>query len=97
MKTYLGRPWRAYSAVTFLLTEMSDVVRPEGWQNWNLPEREKTSRFAEYASTGEGARPGARVAWSKQLDEAAAKRLAPAVVLAGHDGWNPLGAAVRVP
>src|SRR3954468_1379335 len=42
VKTYLGRPWRAYSAVTFLNTEMSEVVRPEGWHNWNFPEREKT-------------------------------------------------------
>jgi pectinesterase len=30
VKTYLGRPWRAYAAVTFLQTEMSDLVRPEG-------------------------------------------------------------------
>ncbi len=32
-KTYLGRPWRPYSSVTFLDTEMSAVVRPEGWNN----------------------------------------------------------------
>src|SRR5207244_11188012 len=29
-KTYLGRPWRAFSNVIYLNTEMSDVVRPAG-------------------------------------------------------------------
>ena len=31
---------------------MSDVLRPEGWHNWNKPEREKTARYAEFHSTG---------------------------------------------
>jgi pectinesterase len=89
VKTYLGRPWRAYSAVTFLNTEMSEVVRPEGWHNWNFPEREKTSRYAEYGSTGPGANPRARVAWAHQLTKAEAKAITMEKVLAGMDGWNP--------
>lgn len=52
VKTFLGRPWRAFSAVTFLRTEMCDAVRPPGWNNWDLPEREKTVRYAEFKSTG---------------------------------------------
>jgi pectinesterase len=85
VKTYLGRPWRAYSAVTYLYTEMSDVVRPEGWNNWNLPEREKTSRYREFGSTGPGAATKARVAWAKPLTEAEARSLTPGKVL----GWEP--------
>jgi pectinesterase len=90
VKTHLGRPWRIYAQTVFLRTEMSAVVRPEGWHNWNKPEAEKTTRYAEFGSTGPGAEPAARVKWAKQLtaDEAAA--LTPEKVLAGSDGWNPL-------
>ena len=55
VKTYLGRPWRAFAGTIFLNTEMSDVVRPVGWHNWDKPDREKTSRYAEFKSTGPGA------------------------------------------
>ena len=89
VRTYLGRPWRAHSAVVFLNTEMSEVVRPEGWHNWNLPEREKTARYAEFGSRGPGARPAARVAWSRQLTRREARDLTPEKVLGGADGWNP--------
>ena len=37
-RTYLGRPWRIYASTIFLNTEMSDVVRPEGWNDWKKPE-----------------------------------------------------------
>ncbi|HUL53302.1 MAG TPA: pectinesterase family protein, partial [Opitutaceae bacterium] len=50
VRTYLGRPWRDYAAVVFLNTEMSAVVRPEGWHNWNKPKAEKTARYAEFHS-----------------------------------------------
>jgi pectinesterase len=89
VKTYLGRPWRAYSAVTFLDTEMPESVRPEGWHNWNFPEREKTARYAEFGSTGPGAKTAARVPWARKLDKAAARAITPQKVLAGSDGWNP--------
>ena len=89
VKTYLGRPWRAYSAVTFLHTEMSAVVRPEGWHNWNFPEREQTARYAEYESHGPGANPRARVAWARQLSRREAAAITVQKVLGGVDGWNP--------
>jgi pectinesterase len=95
VKTYLGRPWRAYSAVTFLETEMSDVVRPEGWHNWNFPEREKTVRYAEFGSRGPGANLSARVAWARRLTKSEARNITPAKVLAGADGWNPLTGRTR--
>lgn len=89
VKTYLGRPWRAFSNVIFLNTEMSGVVRPEGWHNWDFPEREKTSRYAEYGSTGAGANMRARVTWARRLTKAQAKSITPEKVLGGVDGWNP--------
>src|SRR5436190_2331811 len=95
VKTYLGRPWRAYSAVTFLHTEMSAVVRPEGWHNWNFPEREQTARYAEYDSTGPGANPRARVKWARQLSRREADAITMQKVLGGADGWNPKAGTVR--
>jgi pectinesterase len=89
VKTYLGRPWRAYSAVIYLNTEMSEVVRPEGWHNWNFPEREKTARYAESGSTGPGAPTRARVKWARQLTRSEAKAITVEKVLGGADGWNP--------
>lgn len=90
VKTYLGRPWRDYAAVIFLNTEMSDVVRSEGWHNWNKPQAEKTARYSEFNSTGPGANPQARVSWARPLTEEQAKALTPEKVLAGSDGWNPM-------
>lgn len=90
VKTYLGRPWRAHAAVMFLHTEMSEVVRPEGWHNWQRPDREKTARYAEYRSTGPGARPSARVTWARPLTDGEARRVTVKAVLGGADGWNPL-------
>jgi pectinesterase len=89
VKTYLGRPWRAYSSVTFLNTEMPESVRPEGWHNWSLPEREKTARYAEFGSTGPGAKQAARVPWARRLTRGEAQAITPQKVLAGADGWNP--------
>jgi pectinesterase len=71
--TYLGRPWRPHASVTFLNTEISEVIAPAGWDNWANPENEKTARFTEYKSKGPGAAVKERVRWSRQLsDEEAA-------------------------
>jgi pectinesterase len=89
IKSYLGRPWRPYASTIFLNTEMSEVIRPEGWNNWSQPEREKTVRYAEFASTGAGAKPDERVKWAKQLTAAEAKAITLERVLNGTDNWNP--------
>lgn len=95
VKTYLGRPWREFSAVTFLDTEMSEVVRPEGWHNWNFPDREKTVRYAEFESRGPGANMRARVKWARQLAKAEARAFTLEKILGGTDGWNPLTGKMR--
>lgn len=69
---YLGRPWRPYARVVFIECWLGEHIRPEGWDNWRDPAREKTAWFAEYKSTGPGANANARVAWSKQLTAAEA-------------------------
>ncbi len=89
--TYLGRPWRPFARTVFLRTDMSDVVRPEGWNNWNKPAAERTCYYAEFGSYGPGAKPEARVPWAKSLTAAEAAAFTPASVLGGDDGWNPAG------
>jgi PelA/Pel-15E family pectate lyase len=64
---YLGRPWRPYARVVFIECWLDAHIKPEGWDNWRDPAREKTVWFAEHNSKGPGANPSARVAWSKQL------------------------------
>ena len=95
VKTYLGRPWRWYASVIFMNTEMSDVVRPAGWHNWGQPDREKTSRYAEYNSIGPGANPQARVPWARQLTEKETEEITVEKVLGGLDEWNPVTGKVK--
>jgi len=88
-KTFLGRPWRNYASTIFLNTEMSEVVRPEGWNDWRKPETHATARYAEFNSTGPGANSKARLPWVRQLNKAEAETLTASKVLGGSDGWNP--------
>ncbi|MGC3956838.1 MAG: pectinesterase family protein [Verrucomicrobiota bacterium] len=89
-KTYLGRPWRDFAATIYLNTKMDEVVRPVGWHNWGKVEKEKTTRYAEFGSTGAGANPDARVKWAKALTTAEAAQITVSKVLRGTDDWNPL-------
>ncbi len=89
VKTFLGRPWRIYASVTYLNCEMSDVIRPQGWNDWNKPEAHTTARYAEFNSTGPGANPTNRPSWTKQLDKTEARKITMESVLSGADSWNP--------
>jgi pectinesterase len=93
VKTYLGRPWRDFAKTVFLNTTMSDVVRPEGWHNWDKRRAEQTTLYAEFGSTGPGAATGARVAWAKALTAEDAALYTPASVLGGWDHWDPAAEA----
>ena len=68
-KVYLGRPWGAYARTVFIDCELGAHILPEGWHDWDKPgkpDTKKNSYYAEYGSTGPGAR-GPRVKWSHQL------------------------------
>jgi pectinesterase len=88
-RTYLGRPWRVHASTIFLNTEMSEVVQPEGWNDWKKPEAHQAARYAEFNSTGPGGSPRQRVDWAKQLTKAEAAAITLEKVLGGSDGWNP--------
>lgn len=89
VKTYLGRPWRPYGMTAFLDCQLSEVVRPEGWNNWGREANEKTARYFEYGSPSEGANPSQRVKWAKQLLEAEAEDYNIDQVLGAEDNWSP--------
>lgn len=87
-KCYLGRPWRPYAFTAFVECELGKHIVAEGWNNWRNPENEKTARYAEYGSTGEGANPDGRVKWAKRLDRKEAEKLtAPARIFKLESGW----------
>jgi pectinesterase len=59
----LGRPWRPYSRVVYINTELPADVIPEGWNAWGKTDSVPQAYYAEFHSTGPGANPAARVAW----------------------------------
>jgi pectinesterase len=89
VRTWLGRPWRIHASTWFLNTEMSEVVRPEGWNDWGKPEAHATARYGEFNNTGPGAAKDKRASWARQLDAAEAARITVESVLGGSDAWDP--------
>lgn len=86
---YLGRPWRPYAQTVFIHCFLDKHIKPEGWHNWDKPDAETTSFYAEYQSKGPGANPDARVKWTHQLTDEEAKKYTIQEVLRGEDNWNP--------
>jgi pectinesterase len=79
---YLGRPWRLYARVVFLNCFMGEHVRPEGWNNWNKPDAEKDSYFAEFGSDGPGGSMDRRVKWAHALTATEAAKIR-------AEAWKP--------
>ncbi|KAL1171398.1 hypothetical protein V6Z11_A05G278900 [Gossypium hirsutum] len=63
----LGRPWGPYSRVIFALTYMSNVILPQGWDDWGDSSKQSTVFYREYKCYGPEANNRKRVEWSQQL------------------------------
>ncbi|XP_021284377.1 putative pectinesterase 11 [Herrania umbratica] len=63
----LGRPWGPYSRVVFALTYMSNVILPQGWDDWGDFAKQSTVFYGEYKCYGPGANTKKRVEWSQNL------------------------------
>lgn len=86
-KVYLSRPWRPNAQAVYIRCNLGKHIVPEGWNNWNKKDAEKTVTYAEYQSTGDGASPSTRAKFGKQLKSL--KGYDMSEVLGGTDGWNP--------
>ncbi|MGD0442603.1 MAG: pectinesterase family protein [Edaphobacter sp.] len=91
---YLGRPWRDYSTVIFMNTDIEAPIVAAGWSDWkSAPQpRLPTATYAEFNSTGPGANPKGREPYSKQLTADEARKYETKAYLAGADGWDPAAA-----
>ncbi|KAJ1425605.1 Pectinesterase, catalytic [Sesbania bispinosa] len=65
VRSYLARPWKAYSRAIFLETTIGDLIQPDGYLPWSGNQFLDTCYFAEYANTGAGADAQKRVKWGR--------------------------------
>ncbi|XP_050219242.1 pectinesterase/pectinesterase inhibitor PPE8B [Mercurialis annua] len=61
--SYLGRPWKNYSRTVVMQSYLSNVIRPEGWLEWNGNLYLDSLYYGEYSNFGPGAGLGKRVKW----------------------------------
>jgi len=40
-RIWLGRAWRPFSRVIYAYTTMSDIIAPEGWNDFNNPDNDQ--------------------------------------------------------
>lgn len=95
--TGLGRPWRPYSRVIYIDTELSADVNPLGWNSWNKTPGVPQAFYAEFNSSGPGANPTGRAPWSHQLNAKEAEQFRPKMFLAGSDHWDAEAEARKLP
>ena len=89
-RVFLGRPWGLYANVIFKHSWMGSGINPRGWIVWDGNKQDpRTTRFAEFDSSGPGSMSPARISWLRPLSAAAANRLTPRYVLSGKRSWNP--------
>ncbi|KFK35400.1 hypothetical protein AALP_AA5G280100 [Arabis alpina] len=71
IKSFLGRPWKKFSTTVVIGSEISDVIQPIGWNEWQGESNHKTARYIEFNNRGPGANTAQRVPWAKVAKSAA--------------------------
>ncbi|OVA13428.1 Pectinesterase [Macleaya cordata] len=62
VKTFLGRPWRAYATVVYMQSFIDRLIDPAGWDPWTS-EHLNTLYYAEFNNRGPGSNTSNRVTW----------------------------------
>lgn len=68
-RIWLGRAWRPFSCVVFSFTSMTDIIAPEGWNDFNDPTRDQTIFYGEYNCTGAGSNMTMRAPYVQRLND----------------------------
>ncbi|KAF5749337.1 hypothetical protein HS088_TW04G01305 [Tripterygium wilfordii] len=68
-RVWLGRAWRPFSRVVFAYTSMTDIIAPEGWNDFNDPARDQSIFYGEYNCTGAGANMTMRASYVQRLND----------------------------
>ncbi|KAI4301582.1 hypothetical protein L6164_034845 [Bauhinia variegata] len=63
VRSYLGRPWKAYSRTVIMESTIGDFIQPDGWAPWSGNSYLNTLYYAEYNNRGPGAALDRRVRW----------------------------------
>jgi len=93
----LGRPWRLFSRVVVMHTELPEDLNAAGWSAWGRDDATPQAFYAEYENSGPGWKPKERVGWSHQLTAKEAAAFEPKRFLAGADHWDAEAEAARLP
>lgn len=93
-KVSLGRPWRPFSRVVYVNTEMDAGVAPEGFTLWRRGDDPGTMFYGEFKSSGPGATTAQRAPFMKELTPAQAKAFETRTFLSG---WDAEGDAAKLP
>nr|AEK07905.1 pectin methylesterase [Allium cepa] len=63
-KSYLARPWKAYSRTVIMETEIADLIDPVGYLPWgDSTVGQDTCFYGEYSNRGPGANTDQRATW----------------------------------
>ncbi|XP_020595086.1 probable pectinesterase 8 [Phalaenopsis equestris] len=68
-RIWLGRAWRPFARVIFAFTSMTDIISPEGWNDFNDPSRDQTVFYGEYKCSGAGANQNLRAPYVLKLND----------------------------
>ena len=63
IRSFLGRPWKAYSRTVFMKSTIDGLIDPAGWLEWSGNFALNTLYYGEYQNTGAGADTSRRVKW----------------------------------
>jgi len=94
---FLGRPWRVYSRVVVMNSELPEQLSQAGWSAWGRADPMPKAYYAEFNNSGPGWRPTERVAWSHQLTAKDAEAFTAKKFLAGADHWDADAEAAKLP